>query len=168
MATSVCATGVYAHSVSHAHFLCIFFLRDVQTLTRMAQVYVISLHLPLSILMFHPPSLLFSHGHFDTTFPYAPSSSSFIRPKNAGQAHLRTCAGEFGFLANPTHLTASGIRTVRRMCFVSAVSTILFIPSNSVHLQACASVLGTEEDTFFFFVHTCLVVFARRFPCLNS
>ena len=26
VATIVCATGVYTHSVSHAHFLCIFFL----------------------------------------------------------------------------------------------------------------------------------------------
>ena len=99
---------LYTHSVSHAHFLCTFSLRDVQTSrTRMAEgacsVCVISLHLALSILMFHPPSLLFPHGHFDTTFPSAPSSSSFTRPKSAGQAHLRTSAGEFGYLADPTH-----------------------------------------------------------------
>ena len=107
MATTVQATGsVHTHSVSHAHFLCTFCLRDVQTSPkRMAQgVYVISLHLALSILMFHPPSLLFPDGHFDTTFPSAPSSSRFTRPKCAGQAHLRTCAGEFGYLADPTHL----------------------------------------------------------------
>ena len=69
-------------------------------------VYVISLHLVLSILMFHPPSLLFPHGHFDTTLPSTPSSSSITRPKSAGQAHLRTCAGEFGYLVDPTHLTS--------------------------------------------------------------
>ena len=68
-------------------------------------VYVVSLHLALSILMFHPPSLLFPHGHFDTTFPSAPSSSSFTRPKSVRQAHLRTSAGEFGYLADPTHST---------------------------------------------------------------
>ena len=102
VATTVCAMGgVYTHSVSHAHFLCTSSLRDVQTRTRTAQrvriVYVISPHLTLSDLMFHPPSLLFPpHGHFDTTFPSAPSSSSFTRPQSAGQAHLRTCAGEFG------------------------------------------------------------------------
>ena len=67
------------HSVSHPHFICTFPLRDVQTSrTRMAQgvcsVFVISLHLTLSILMFHPPSLLFPHGHFNTTFP----SASFV------------------------------------------------------------------------------------------
>ena len=28
-------------------------------------------------------------------------------PKSAGQAHLRTCAGEFGYLADPTHLTST-------------------------------------------------------------
>ena len=38
MATTVCATGrVHTHSMSHAHFLCTFSLRDVQTRTRMAQ-----------------------------------------------------------------------------------------------------------------------------------
>ena len=86
---------MYTHSVSHAHFLCTFSLRDVQTLcTRTAQnvfsVHVAYLHLALSTLMFHYPSLLFAHGHFDTTFPSAPSSSSFTRPKSAGQARFRT------------------------------------------------------------------------------
>ena len=100
-------TDMSTHSLSHAHFLCTFFLCDVQTRTRMAQgvcsVYVTSLHLALPILMFHPPFLLLPHGHFDTTFPSAPSSSSFTRPTSAGQAHLRTCAGKFGYLADPTH-----------------------------------------------------------------
>ena len=103
---------LYTHSVSHAHCLCTFSLRDVQTRTRMAQgvcsvcVCVISLHLALSILMFHPPSLLFPHGHFDAKFPSAPSSSSVTRPRSVGQAHFRTCAGEFRYLADPTHLTS--------------------------------------------------------------
>ena len=56
--------------------------------------------------MFHPPSVLFPHGHFDTTFPSAPSSSSSTRPKRAGQAHFRTSAEEFGYLADPTHSTS--------------------------------------------------------------
>ena len=103
---------VYTHSVSHAHFLCTFSLRDVLTSrTRMAQgvcsAHVMSLHLALSIPMFHPPSLLFPHGHFDTTFPSAPSSSSFTRLESAGQAHFRTSAGEFGYLTDPTHSTDS-------------------------------------------------------------
>ena len=111
VATTVCATGcVHTHSVSHAHFLCSFSLRDVQTSrTRMAQgvcsAHVISLHRALSVLVFHPPSLLFPHGHFNTTFPSAPSSSSITRPKSAGQAHLRTSVGESGYLADPTHST---------------------------------------------------------------
>ena len=63
------------------------------------------IHLALSYLMLHPPSLLFPHGHFDTTFPSAPSSSSVTRPRSAGQAHLCTSAGEFGYLADPTHST---------------------------------------------------------------
>ena len=102
--------GVCTHTPCRTHnFFCIFSLRDVQTRTRMAHcvcsVCVISLHLALSFLMFHPPSLLFPHGHFDAKFPSAPSSSSVTRPKSAGQAHFRTCAGEFRYLADPTHLT---------------------------------------------------------------
>ena len=60
------------HTPCRTHILlCTFSLRDVSTSrTRMAQgvcsVYVTSLHLALSILMFHPPSLLFPHGHLDT------------------------------------------------------------------------------------------------------
>ena len=53
----------------------------------------------LPTLMFHSPSLLFPHGHFDTTFPSAPSSSSCT----PHQAHFRMSAEEFGYLADPTH-----------------------------------------------------------------
>ena len=103
---------MYTHSVSHAHFLCTFSLRDVQTRTRMAQsicsAHVISLHLTLSILMFHPPSLLFPHGYFDTSFPTL-TSTTFLpncsRSESAGQAHFRT-SEEFGYLADPTHSTS--------------------------------------------------------------
>ena len=94
--------ALFSHTVS---------LRDEQTSrARMAQgvcsAHVISLHLALSILMFHPPSLLFPHSHFDTTVPSAPSSSSFTLPKSAGQTHFRTSAGEFGQLADPTRSTS--------------------------------------------------------------
>ena len=53
-----------------AHFLCVTYR---QSRTRMAQgvcsVSHIYLHLAFSVLMFHPPSLLFPHGHFDTHVP---------------------------------------------------------------------------------------------------
>ena len=53
-----------------AHFPCVAYR---SSRTRMAQdacsAHVISLHLTFSILMFHPPSLPFPHGPFDTTFP---------------------------------------------------------------------------------------------------
>ena len=96
--------------MSHAHFSDTLSLRAVQTSpARLAQgvcsALVISLHLTFSLLMIQPPSLLFPHCHVDTTFPSAPSSSSFPRPKSAGQAHLRTSAGKFGYLADPTHST---------------------------------------------------------------
>ena len=86
-------------------------LRGVQTSrTRVAQrfcsAHVTSLHLTLSILMFHPPSLLFPQCHFETTFPSAPSSSNCPRPESAGQVHFRTSGGEFRYLADPTHSTA--------------------------------------------------------------
>ena len=93
--------GECTHTPCLTHiFFCTFSLRDVQIRTPMAQgvcsVYVISLHIALSILMFHPPSLLFPHGHFDTTIPSAPSSSSFTRQKTRVK---RTSARAPGSLA---------------------------------------------------------------------
>ena len=101
---------MHTHSVSHAHFSDTVSVRDVQTSRkRMAQgvcsAHVTSLHLALSILMFHPPSLLFPHGHCETTFPSALSSSSCTRPERGVQVHFRTSAEEFGYLADFTHST---------------------------------------------------------------
>ena len=55
--------------------------------------------------MFHPPLLLFPHGHFETTFMSAQSLPNCSRSKSAGQAHLRTTGGEFGHLTDATHST---------------------------------------------------------------
>ena len=104
---------LYTNSVSHAHFSDTCSLRGLQTSrTRLAQgvcsAHVISLHLTLSILMFHPPSLLFPDGHFETTFPTltsAPSLPTCSRSESAGQAHFHTSGGEFGYLADPAHST---------------------------------------------------------------
>ena len=49
-------------------------------------MHVAYLHLAFSVFMFHLPSLLLPHGHIDSTFPSAPSSSSFTRSKSVGQA----------------------------------------------------------------------------------
>ena len=63
---------------THSPVARTFSLRDVQTSrTRMAQgcekdllhTHVVDVHLVFSILMFHPPSLLFPDVHVDTTFP---------------------------------------------------------------------------------------------------
>ena len=111
MATTVCATeGVYTNSVSHAHYSDTCSLRGVQTLrTRMAQgvcsTHVTSHHLTFSLLMFHPPSLLFPHGHLDTSLLSAPSLLNCSRSESAGQAHFRMSAEESGYLADPTHST---------------------------------------------------------------
>ena len=56
--------------------------------------------------MFPPPSLLFPHGHFDTSFPSAPSLPNCSRSESAGPAHFRTSGQEFGSLADPTHSTS--------------------------------------------------------------
>ena len=37
----------------------------------------------------HPPSLLFPHGHFDISFPSAPSLPNCFRSESAGHAHER-------------------------------------------------------------------------------
>ena len=108
--------GVYTRYVSHAHFSDTFSLRGVQTSrTRMAQgvcsAHVISLHLTLSILMFHPPSSLFPHGHFDTSFPSAPSLPNCSRSESAGLANFRTSGEEFGYLTDRTHSTVLPVST---------------------------------------------------------
>ena len=82
VATTVCATGgVHTLCVARTFFWLIFLVwRTDISRTRMAQgvcsAHVISLHLTLSILMFHPPSLLFPDGHFETTFPTLTSAPS--------------------------------------------------------------------------------------------
>ena len=104
--------GVCTHSVSHAHFSDTVSLRDVQTSrTRMVQgvcsAHVISLISP-SPLSHVLSAVLFPHGHFQTTFPSAPSLSNCTQSKSAGQARFCTSAEEFGYLANPTHSTLRG------------------------------------------------------------
>ena len=54
--------------------------------------HVISLHLTFSILMFHPPSLQFPHGHFDTSFPSAPSLPNKERVKRTSARAARSLA----------------------------------------------------------------------------
>ena len=76
-----------------AHFSVTLSLRGVQTSrTRVAQgvcsAHVTSLHLTLSILMFHPPSLPFPHDHFDTSFLSAPSLPNCSRIRKRGSGAL--------------------------------------------------------------------------------
>ena len=120
--------GVCTHSVSHAHFSDTFSLRVAQTSrTRMAQgvcsVHVISLHLTFSLLMFHPPSLLFPHGHFDS-FPSAPSLANCSRFESAGLPHFRTSGDEFGYLADPTHSTGYEPKEFDKISSTRRLSTI--------------------------------------------
>ena len=113
--TLTCCTHIFLHiarAQSHDAHFCLCTLRTsscVWTHTHGSSVWkgllhahVAHLHLAFSILMCHPPSLLFPDGHFETTFPTLTSTTSlpsFTRPKSAGQAHFRTSAEEFGYLA---------------------------------------------------------------------
>ena len=100
-------THIFLHCVAHiCTDSCVHIHAWLKCLSKgLLHVHVAYLRLAFSTLMFHPPSLLFPHGHFDTTFPSAPSSSSFARRKSSGQAHFCTNAKEFGYLADPTHST---------------------------------------------------------------
>ena len=109
VATTVCVTGVCTHTQCRTHiFSDTFSFPGVQTSrTRMAQgvcsAHVISFHLTLSILMFHPPSLLFPHGHFETTFLSARSLTDFTRSESGPSALPHERWGVCGYLADPTH-----------------------------------------------------------------
>ena len=114
VATTVCATGgVHTLRVARAFFRNIFlaWCTDIPyTHGSMCLECAChsSLHITLSIPMFHPFSLLFPDGHFETTFPAltsAPSLPNCSRSESAGQAHFRTSGGEFGCLADPTYST---------------------------------------------------------------
>ena len=103
-------TSLCTHSVSHAHFSDTLSLRGVQTSLYThgrvsCSAHVVSLHLTLSILMFHPPSYLFPHGHVETTFLCAPSLPNCSRSESAGQAHFRASGGSLATWPIPTHST---------------------------------------------------------------
>ena len=86
--------GECTHSVSFAHFSDTFSLRGVGTSrTRMGSRCLqyachISHHLTFSVLMFHPPSLLFPHGHFETTFLFAQSLPNCFPIRKRGSSAL--------------------------------------------------------------------------------
>ena len=88
-----------------------------------------SLHLALSILMFHPPSLLFPHGHFDTSFPSAPSLPNCSRSESAGQARFCTSGEEFGYLADPTHSTVCEPKEFDKITCADGDTTLINDPN---------------------------------------
>ena len=88
------------------HFPCVAYRHRVHAWLMVCAVRTSPLpDLTFSLLMLHPPSLLFPHGHLDTSFLSAPSVPNSARPRSAGQAHFRTSAEESGYLADPTHST---------------------------------------------------------------
>ena len=85
-------------------------LKDMKKVCCIA--HVASLHLAMSMLMFHPPCLLFPGGHFET-FPTSTSASSLsstTRLQIAGQAHFRTSGEEFVKMADSAHSTPLTIK----------------------------------------------------------
>ena len=101
-----CTTHIFL-----THFLCVASRHGVHAWLEVFAVRMSYLSLTLSILMFHPPSLLFPHGHFETTFLSAQSLPNCSRSESAGQAHFRTSGGEFGYLADPARSTESALNT---------------------------------------------------------
>ena len=109
---SVCTHPPCRAHISLTHFHCVTYRHRVHAWLKVFAVRM-SLHLTLSILMFHPPSLLFPDGHFETTFPTSTSSTSLpncSRPESAGQAHFRSSGEEFGYLDDPTHSTGHKLK----------------------------------------------------------
>ena len=130
----VCRRDVYTHTpcrthIFFAHFPCVTYRHRAHAWLKVFAVCMSYLS-ALSILMFHPSSMLSPHGHFDTTFPSAPSSSSFTRPRSAGQAHVRTSAREFGYLADPTHSTGYEPKEFDKTTSVDGDTTPINGPNN--------------------------------------
>ena len=112
--------SVHALTLPHAHFFCAQRAHCVLRTSSCVSTYLhgsrpkgakkvictcnVSLHLVFSRLMSHP-SLLFPHGHCETTPDYDftddPRPHDLAvpsRPKTAGHAPLRTCIAKFGHL----------------------------------------------------------------------
>ena len=130
---------VYTPSVSRVHFSDTFSSRGVQTSrTRMAQgvcsAHVTPLHVTLSILMFHPPSLLFPHGHFDTSFPSAPSLPNCSRSEMRVKRTSALTAGSLATWPIPRtpQVFDSSVRP-HASCFVTC------------HTALCACVLRIKK-----------------------
>ena len=152
VATAVCATGRYTHSVSHAHFSDTFSLCGVQTSrTRMAQgvcsAHVKSPHLTISLPMFHP------HGHLDTSFLSAPSLPNCSRSKSACQAHFGMSAEESGYLADPTHSASYEPKELDKITSADGDTTPINDP-NYDNISDFSKI--TRENTGLFSVSTML------------
>ena len=88
-----------AHTVSQAHFLthffCVAYRHCIHAWFKgVSSAHVTSLHLRISIIMFHPLSLPFFDGHFETTSPTLTSAPSLPNcSRSESQAHFRTSGG---------------------------------------------------------------------------
>ena len=71
-----------ARTFFFAHVPCVTYRHRVHAWLEVFAVRMSHISISLSA------SLLFPHGHFNTTFPSAPSSSSFTRPKKRGSSAL--------------------------------------------------------------------------------
>ena len=87
--TLCCRTHIWSAHTRTSPCVCTCAHGSRLSIKVFAFVHVVYLRLAFSTLMFRPPSLLFPHGHFDTTFPSAQSLPSFIRPKSAKRTSAR-------------------------------------------------------------------------------
>ena len=118
MATTVCARGVYTHSVPHAQFSDKVSLLDVQTRTR-ARSRLFAVRMSNFSTSPSPFSRFIRLPCCSRTVTSRPPSRlqrprlpcrTVPRPESACQAHFRTSAEEFGHLADPTHSTGTRSR----------------------------------------------------------
>ena len=106
--------------------------------------------------MFHPPSLLFPGGHFETTFPTL-TTTTFLpncsRPESAGQAHFRTGGEEFAYPADPTHSTGQEPKVFDKITSADGDTTPINDP-NYGNISVFSKI--TRENTGLFGVSTML------------
>ena len=109
--TLCCRTHIWSAHIRTSSCVCTYTHGSRLSKKVFAFVHVVYLRLAFSTLMFRPPSLLFPHGHFDTTFPSAQSLPSFIRPKApSALPHERRGVWLPGQVRSPHRLWAQAAR----------------------------------------------------------
>ena len=89
------------------------------------------------------------HGHFDTSFPSAPSWPNCSRSGSAGQAHFRTSGEEFGYLADLTHSTGFEPKSSTRLLLQTETRRLSTIRTTMTSLTSQKSNARTLDCSVF-------------------